>query len=182
MVQATSTPRLIQIVAAGRRLLEERGPEALSMRNVAAAVGMRAPSLYEYLADKRALENAILAEGLDELGAAMAAAVEDAADPLTALAAAWRAWGLAHPHLYRLIGARDLDRDVPSIATAEHRAAQPLRRLTGQDRASARVIWAFMHGMTILDLNSRFPPETDIDELWRRGLEAFRPLLAAPTG
>ena len=35
------------IVAAGRRLLEERGVDTLTMREVADAVGVRTPSLYK---------------------------------------------------------------------------------------------------------------------------------------
>jgi AcrR family transcriptional regulator len=172
--------RLAQIVAAGRRLLEEQGPEALSMRNVAAEIGIRAPSLYEHVADKRALENAIVAAGLEEQGAAMTAAMAGADDPLTAAAGAWRTWALDHPHVYRLINARDLDRDVPEVGEAERLAGEPIRALTGGDLASARVIWAFAHGMTMLELNSRFPPGPAIDELWERGLEALRPLLGPP--
>jgi AcrR family transcriptional regulator len=173
--------RHAQIVGAGRRLLEEQGPAALSMRNVAAQIGIRAPSLYEHVADKRALENAIVAAGLDEQGEALEQAVGDAADPLMAMAAAWRAWALAHPHLYRLINARDLDRDVPAVATAEARAGGPIRALTCGDLASARVVWAFAHGATMLELNDRFPPGTSVQELWERGLEALRPLISAPS-
>jgi AcrR family transcriptional regulator len=172
--------RFAQIVTAARRLLEEHGPEALSMRNVAAEIGIRAPSLYEHVADKRALENAIVAAGLSEQGDALAVAVDGAADPLIAAAEAWRAWGSAHPHVYRLINARGLDRDVAEVAAAEARASAPIRTLTGGDLASARVIWAFAHGMMMLELNARFPPGPAIDDVWKRGLEALRPLLRAP--
>jgi AcrR family transcriptional regulator len=172
--------RFAQIVAAARRLLEEQGPEALSMRNVAAQIGIRAPSLYEHVADKRTLENALVAAGLNEQADALTAAMDGASDPLTSAGRAWRAWALAHPHVYRLINARGLDRDVADVAAAEQRASHPIRELTGGDLASARVIWAFAHGMTMLELNQRFPPGPAIDELWDRGLEALRPLLGAP--
>jgi hypothetical protein len=44
----------------------------------------------------------------------------------------------------------------------------------GGDRDRARAVWAFAHGMTILELNGRFPPDADLDAAWRRGLDAFR--------
>jgi AcrR family transcriptional regulator len=172
--------RRSQIVEAARHLLEEQGPEALSMRNVAAAVGIRAPSLYEHVTDKRALESAIIAAGLEEQGVALAAAVaalDGGGDPLMAIAMAWRRWALSHPHVYRLIYVRDLDREDPAVASAEQAAGAPLRALTGGDLAAARVIWAFAHGMVQLELSDRFPPNTDVDTLWRRGLDALRALL-----
>ncbi len=43
------------IVRAALEILDERGLEAVSLRNVAAAVGVRAPSLYWHVADKAAL-------------------------------------------------------------------------------------------------------------------------------
>ena len=71
---ATSAPdlsaRARQIVAAGRELLEEGGPDALSMRRLADRVGIRAPSIYKHLADKEALEVALTADGLREFAEA----------------------------------------------------------------------------------------------------------------
>ena len=57
---------------------------------------------------------------------------------------------------------------------AEARAAAPVLRATGDDPDAARAAWAFAHGMTILELNGRFPPDADLDAAWRRGLDAFR--------
>ena len=85
MSAAAPTSRRAQIVSAARRLLEDDGPEALSMRNVAAEIGIRAPSLYEHVADKRALESAIIAAGLHEQGVALRAALADDGDEKGAL-------------------------------------------------------------------------------------------------
>jgi|tagenome__1003787_1003787.scaffolds.fasta_scaffold20901432_3 AcrR family transcriptional regulator len=184
MPAAAPSARRTQIVAAARRLLEEDGPEALSMRNVAAEIGIRAPSLYEHVADKRALESAIIATGLNEQGEALREAVDaarrDDADPLAAIARAWRRWATAHPHVYHLIYVRDLDRSDPAVAEAELTAGAPLREICGGDVATARVIWAFAHGMVNLELSDRFAPGTDVGQLWERGLDALRRLLPAP--
>jgi AcrR family transcriptional regulator len=177
MSAAVPTSRRVQIVDAARRILEEQGPEALSMRNVAAEIGIRAPSLYEHVTDKRALESAIIAAGLSEQGVALAAALRSSADPLTEMTAAWRQWALMHPHVYRLIYVRDLNRDDPAVAAAERSAAEPMWALCGGDVVGARVIWAFAHGMVQLELSDRFPPGADIEGLWQRGLEALRGLL-----
>jgi AcrR family transcriptional regulator len=176
----TTSSRPAQIVAAARRLLEEQGPEALSMRNVAAEIGIRAPSLYEHVADKRALESRIITAGLQEQGVALTAAVAASGpddETLTVIAQTWRRWALAHPHVYRLIYVRDLDRSDPDVADAELAAGKPLRDLCGGDVGAARVIWAFAHGMVNLELSDRFPPGTDVEELWTRGLAELRGLL-----
>jgi AcrR family transcriptional regulator len=179
----TPTPsRRAQIVAAARRLLEEQGPDALSMRNVAGAIGIRAPSLYEHVADKRALENALIAAGLREQAAALTDALEGGGDPLLATAKAWRAWAREHPHLYQLIFARELDPHDPDVMAAAEAAGDPVRAMTRGDLVAARVIWAFAHGMTMLELNGRFPPGPGPDELWESGLTALRALIEPVPG
>jgi AcrR family transcriptional regulator len=167
------SPRAREIVEAARVILEEEGSAAVSMRRVAERLGIRAPSLYKHLPDKAALEAALISAGFEEQAAAFEAAVRDAADPLGALATAYRGFARARTHLYRLMTERPLARDrlVPGV---EARAAAPLIEAVGGDPDLARAAWAFAHGMAILELNGRFPPDADLDEAWRRGLDAFR--------
>ena len=176
-------------MAAGRQLLEEEGLEALTMRRLAERVGIRAPSLYKHLPDKAALEAAIIATGFEEAAAAFEQAVdsagegsgegrgvrsgEGAGDALVALAAAYRRFALEHPHLYRLMTNGPLPRAhlPPGL---EGRTAAPLLRVAGSE-ARARAVWAFAHGMVMLELDQRFPPDADLDAAWRAGIAAFRP-------
>jgi AcrR family transcriptional regulator len=176
-----------ELVAAGRWLLEEEGPEALTMRRLADRVGIRAPSLYKHLPDKAALEAAIIATGLEEAATAFEAAVEGAdggtgkvpgamagngGGALPALAAAYRRFALEHPHLYRLMTNGPLPREhlPPGL---EERTAAPLLRVAGS-QARARAVWAFAHGMVMLELDHRFPPDADLDAAWRAGIAAFQ--------
>jgi len=179
-------------VAAGRRLLEEEGPEALTMRRLAERVGIRAPSLYKHLPDKAALEAAIIATGFEEAAATFEQAVDGAGEgpgdgrgegpgewqpagrgnALVALAAAYRRFALEHPHLYRLMNNGPLPREhlPPGL---ENRTAAPLLRAAGS-QARARAVWAFAHGMVLLELDQRFPPEADLDAAWHAGIAAFQ--------
>ena len=176
-----------ELVAAGRRLLEEEGPEALTMRRLADRVGIRAPSLYKHLPDKATLEAAIIATGLEEAAAAFEQAVEGAdggtggvagamagngGGALPALAAAYRRFAREHPHLYRLMNNGPLPREhlPPGL---EERTAAPLLRVAGS-QARARAVWAFAHGMVMLELDHRFPPDADLDAAWRAGVAAFQ--------
>src|SRR5215471_18878131 len=162
------SPRARQIVAAARELLEDQGMAALSMRRVAERLGIRAPSLYKHFPDKQALENALVSEGFVEMAEMFEPALASG-DPVGALAAAYRAFAHEHPHLYRLMTDRPLHREglVPGV---EDRAAAPIVQALAGDADLARAAWAFAHGMTILELNGRFPPGADLDAAWAKGL------------
>jgi AcrR family transcriptional regulator len=166
------TTRAREIVEAARSILEEQGEQALVMRAVAQKLGIRAPSLYKHLPDKAALEAAILSAGFAELAEVFEAAVVGGDEPFPALAVAYRDWANAHPHLYRLMFDRPLPRDrlTPGV---EQRAAAAVIQAAGGDRDLARAAFAFAHGMVILELNNRFPPDADLDSAWTVALDAF---------
>jgi AcrR family transcriptional regulator len=159
------TPRAREIVDAARELLEAEGPEGLSMRRVAERIGIRAPSIYKHLPDKQALEAAVVSAGFEEWSRAF----ERGDGSPAALARAYRGYALAHPHLYRLMTERPLDRErlAPGV---EERAAAPIAEAAGGDPDVARALWAFAHGMTILELNGRFPEGADVDAAWAAGM------------
>jgi AcrR family transcriptional regulator len=170
--QLATSPRAREVVAEARALLEEEGPDALTMRRLAERLGIRAPSLYKHVASKEALEMGVVALGFEESAERFEAAVAaNRRRPLSALAATYRAFALDHPHLYRLMTDRPLRRDLlpPGV---EDRAAAPLLEATGS-RSLARAVWAFAHGMTSLELNGRFPPDADLDAAWRDGIRAL---------
>jgi AcrR family transcriptional regulator len=174
--------RADEVVVTARRLLEEEGAGALTMRRLAEQLGIKAPSLYKHLPDKAALEAAIIATGLEEAAVRFEQAVDSAmtggdaagggAAAISALAAAYREFALAHPHLYRLMHNGPLPRQhLP--AGVEDRAAAPVLRVAGS-RARARALWAFAHGMVMLELDQRFPPDADLDAAWEAGITAFQ--------
>jgi AcrR family transcriptional regulator len=165
------TGRKAQIVEAARDLLEAGGPDALTMRAIADKLGIQAPSLYKHFPDKGALEAAVVAAGFVEQAAAFGTAGR-ARNPLAALGQAYRAWAMAHPHLYILMTNRPLDRDgLPEGVEAA--AAAPLVKACGGDPDRARAAWAFAHGMTSLELANRFPPGADLAAAWRAGTDAL---------
>jgi len=163
-------------VAVARDLLEREGPGALTMRRIAGELGIRAPSLYKHYPDKRALEAAVVAEGLTEFGLVMAAASARGDNPVRSMALTYRRWALAHPHLYRLMNDRPLARDLlpPGL---EDEAAEPVVSVFGPG-ATARVAWALAHGLVSLELADRFPAGADLGAAWE---EAIRVLGAAPS-
>ncbi|MFZ3594256.1 TetR/AcrR family transcriptional regulator [Streptomyces sp. BH104] len=167
------TPRATGIAAEARALLEESGPEALTMRALADRLGIKAPSLYKHFPDKQAVETELVAQMLTESAEACEEAERRHPGSLAALTEAYRAYALAHPHLYCLATERPLPRHALPEGL-ENRAAAPLMRACGGDGDLARAAWAFAHGMVILEIHGRFPNGADLTEAWRAGTAALR--------
>jgi AcrR family transcriptional regulator len=96
---------LEEIVRAGRAILDTDGLDALTMRSVAAIVGVRAPSLYKRVRDRDALVRLIAADVVNDLGAALSGAVTrtDSLADLRAISIAFRAWAHRHPGGFGLL-------------------------------------------------------------------------------
>jgi AcrR family transcriptional regulator len=162
------TARQIEILDAARELLTRDGVEALTVGRLAAGLRIKPPSLYKHFAGRREIEAALIGEGLE----AQADALEAAGPSLDEIAKAYRAFALAHPHLYRLMTERPLPRDLLPEGV-EARAAAPVVRAAHGDADLARALWAFAHGMVQLELAARFPPGADLDAAWQRALTAL---------
>jgi len=78
------------IVEAARDLIRADGLAALSLRRLAAELGVTAPALYAHVADKRDLLRSVAEVELERLGARLAAV--DADDPLARLRGYHRAY------------------------------------------------------------------------------------------
>ncbi|MFE1955185.1 TetR/AcrR family transcriptional regulator [Streptomyces sp. NPDC059524] len=168
------TPRATEIAAEARALLEESGPQALTMRALADRLGIKAPSLYKHFPDKQAVEAELVAQLLTESAEACEEAERTGPGSLAALASAYRDHALAHPHLYSLATERPLPRHALPEGL-EERAAAPLVRACGGDADRARAVWAFAHGMVTLEIHGRFPPGADLTGAWATGTAALRP-------
>jgi AcrR family transcriptional regulator len=164
------------IVAAGRHLLEQRGVDALTMRDVASAVGVRAPSLYKRVRDRSDLVRLILEDVADELTSTLDAAASSG-DPVTdarAMASAFRRFAHANPVTYTLMFASPAatpgatGRSVRSSATFLHIIAE----LVGQECAlpAARMIVAWAHGFITMELAGAFRLGGDVEQAWDFGL------------
>jgi AcrR family transcriptional regulator len=80
-----------EILAAAWDQVRERGLAGLSMRDLAAAVGMRAPSLYSYFASKHAIYDAMFAQGNEQF-LAVTATVPSTGDARADMRAGARAY------------------------------------------------------------------------------------------
>ena len=184
------------IVAAGRHLLEERGADALTMGDVADAVGVRAPSLYKRVRNRSDLLRLILEDAADELTSALDAATTSG-DPVTdvrAMAAAYRRFAHSNPVTYALMYARH---PMPGATARSERSSAAFLRvvaeLAGPQHAlpAARTIVAWANGFTTMELAGAFRLGGDLEQAWDFGLDRVvtavgRPVVSAdrpiPTG
>lgn len=166
--------RFPEMVAAAREVLETEGPEALTMRRVAARLGIREPSLYKHSRGRDELLAAVVASGMRELAEGRQEALRGAtgiADALVGLAAHQRQFAAEHPHLYRLMFDRPFPRELLA-AQADAEAWRPVVELLGSEER----VWAalaFAHGMLELERTGRLAPGARLEAVWRVGLEAF---------
>lgn len=143
------------------------------MRRLADDLGMKAPSLYKHFPDKAALLAAIIEGALTEMGTALhrALARPGRRGTIAAMLSAYRQQAVDHPNLYRLATAGRLPRHLLP-AGLEEWAGEPFFLVAGEpDRAQA--LWAFAHGMVILEIDGRFPEGSDLDHTWKAGATAF---------
>jgi AcrR family transcriptional regulator len=163
------------IVAAGRQLLEERGTDALTMRDVAAAVGVRAPSLYKRVRNRSDLVRLILEDVIDEVTTTIDAAASsgDPAADLRAVACAYRAFAHANPVAYTLMYTT---RVVPGATERAERSSATLLRLVAELAGprdalpAARTIVAWANGFITMELAGAFRLGGDVEQAWDFGL------------
>ena len=142
------------LLAAARALLEESGPEALSLRDVARRVGVSHNAPYRHFPTKQALLAAVAAGGFAALSTRMTNL-----PPAPGLAAAFRCYlGFAReqPGLFRLMFDDALEKSSdPALWAAGKRAYDGLRRAVHRlapaaDRAAVVAAWAQLHGLALL--------------------------------
>jgi AcrR family transcriptional regulator len=112
-------PTVERIAAAARRLLDEEGIDAVTMRRVAEAVGITPMAIYRHFPDRAGLLNAVAGQGFEELAARLAAmrfsgSIEER---LTKMGKTYLDHALENPRLFELMflkpreGARRYPRD-----------------------------------------------------------------------
>lgn len=161
-----------EIIDVAREILERGNADGVTMQAIADQLGIKSPSLYKHVANKQAVETALIAGGFAEQAERFVAAVDGQPDAVHAIASAYRQWARSNPNLYALMTTNPIKRDeLPDGVEAA--AAQPLVDAVHGDEPRARALWAFAHGMVSLELAGRFPPDADLDAAWAAGLRGL---------
>lgn len=97
-----------EIKATARRLLVDDGPDALTLRAIARAMGMTAPALYRYFDSHEEIVGGLCLDVLAEISVTLeqardAVGPDDPVERLMAACRAFRDWSLAHPREFQLV-------------------------------------------------------------------------------
>lgn len=171
--------RAAEIASTARSVLRDEGPAALTMRRLGEELSIRAPSLYKHFANKAAIELVLVEAALHDMGAALRTAVHglEPREAVGPLLDTYRQVALGEPELYRLATIGPLRRDelTPGL---EDWAGEPFLSVFGEPYL-AQASWSAAHGMVVLELDGRYPPDTDADLTWTAATAAFRAALSA---
>ena len=170
------------LVKAGLALMATRTADALSLREVARAVGVSANAVYRHFADRRALMTALAAEGLRQLAHCQRAAASAAGGGAAGFSATGRAYvrfALANPALFRLVFSNPAQQALLSEPAADVPDAMAFLRanaaIAAGDQGDATIValqaWSLAHGLAMLMLDGQVPTSDDtIDRVLTRRL------------
>jgi AcrR family transcriptional regulator len=168
---------------AAELMFAERGPEAVTIRELAAAVGVSPMTPYRYFKDKDAILAAVRARAFDRhaslLEAAYAAHADNPAARPAALAQAYIQFALDHPEAYKLMF--DVHQpsagDYPDLVRAGQRSRRTMTlqmeraesegAAIPQDEADfiAHMYWAALHGPLMLQMSGMLPSQISASAL-----------------
>ena len=160
------------LLRTSRELLDEGGPAALSMREVARRAGCTHQAPYHYFANRETILAALVEAGFDELAnrlreARDRAGTEDLRAVVEASGNAYVEFALTNPGVFRVMFRRDMCEPArfPGVLAAGKRARDELGRfaqaITGE-RATPEhetALWASVHGLAVLLLDGLMADE-----------------------
>ena len=177
------------VIAAGRRLIAERGLDGLTMQAVASAVGVRAPSLYKRVRGRDELIRLVVESTLGELEERLTRVVSRAhSDPravVEALVVELRTFAHGDPSGFALAFGGAPAEARPSIEVLA-RSAAPLTTATTQlvgpehALAAARTVTAWAVGFVTMELTGAFQLGGDVDSAFAWGLSRLIEAVADP--
>lgn len=163
------------VVQEAARLIDEQGPESLTLAALAARLAVRPPSLYKHVDGLPAVRRGIALRAKRELTDTLgnAAIGLSRGDAVAALAVAYRRWALSHPGQYpsTLLAPElsdDEDVEASSALLEVVRTALGSYALNGDDATDAiRMLRATLHGFVSLEVSGGFELPRDRDRSYR---------------
>jgi AcrR family transcriptional regulator len=162
-----------RLCAAAERLFAEKGPDAVTMRQLAAELGVSPMTPYRYFQDKDDILAAVRTNGFTQFAEALEAARAKAGSARAKGAAvgdAYVRFALEHPHTYKLMFDLNQPNDerYPELVEAGRRAHATMTAwvndqiesgaMTGDPDEIGAMFWAATHGVIVLEMAGKLPP------------------------
>ena len=169
------------IVEKARELIEQDGADNLTLAKLAAALDIKAPSLYKHIASRAQLLKAVNTVTAQRLKSVMDGVRDDGLDrreTLYAISNAYRAFALANPATYMLLYA-NLSVDARPDKQLMESIAIPLQQLVGMEIPAGhslealRGALALLHGFVTLELNGQFQRGGDLEQAFQESIRAY---------
>ncbi len=189
-----------EILSAAEQILIATNDQAsLSIRAIAAAVGVTPPSIYLHFADRNDLVFAVCERQWAQLEQAMSEAAEGVSDPWERIGRrgyAYLRWGLDNPEHYRILMMSRPDHTPERLqderladtaglipAAEDLAAAVAIGELAVADdpMEAIKILWMMIHGMVSLLISKPEYPFGSVDELYDRMLDVVYRGLAPRT-
>lgn len=161
-----------RLCAAAERLFAEHGPDAVTMRQLAAELGVSPMTPYRYFRDKDDILAAVRASGFTRFADALESARDRATSARakgSAVGAAYVDFAFAHPHTYKLMFDLNQPNDeaYPELVEAASRAHATMtdwvkdlitaKVLEGDPTEIGEMFWAATHGVVVLEMAGKLP-------------------------
>jgi AcrR family transcriptional regulator len=153
------------LTTAALQLVQEKGPNGFTLREVARRAGVSTAAPYRHFADKAQLLAAAAAQGFVQLHEALdAVSATDLSEQVLAMGRAYVRWAIAHPDYYQVMFGPELDNtDSPEVREAGERAFTDLLEAIARCQAAgllpagdpkdlAGPIWSLLHGVSTLTI------------------------------
>lgn len=168
------------LLSEAAQLITDKGVVAVTMRDLAATLGVSRTAAYRHFANKEALLVAVAAEGFERLAGALHTSTSGLSgrSQFEAMGRAYVHFAVEHPAHYRLMYGRDAlarhDHDVlqsaadqayEELVTLIHDGQSNGHLASGDARQLAYVAWAQVHGLALLLVDGQMEEPADLDAL-----------------
>ncbi len=170
------------IIRMAQMMIERDGVEQLSLAQLAAALNIKAPSLYRHIPSKTSLLQAVNTLTFQQLFQAYEAALVDVDMPaevrLHAILRAHRVFAHSHPRSYVLAFTTTV-REQRADASMLEQLVLPIQALMAdvsspeKSLAALRGALALVHGFVMLELNDQFQRGGDVGDAFEQAVKAF---------
>jgi AcrR family transcriptional regulator len=199
LVRSSTLPRVLtseavaefreRLIDAAEHLFATHGLEAVTMRQLAAEIGVSAMTPYRYFQDKDAILAAVRARAFtrhaEALEDAFATAPDDPVAASEAVGRAYVAFAFQHPEAYKLMFdiAQPSEGDYPELMAAADRSRRTMTRhlerlaahgkFDGDPELVGHMFWSALHGPIMLAFSGKLSPGYDAPRIIGALMEAL---------